>query len=360
VVHLGGTAHWINRSPHSARLEFARVSSLTLTKGTLMRSHRAFTLIELLVVIAIIAILIALLVPAVQKVRSAAAATQCINNLKQIGLALHSYHDAVGNFPEARDTYPLCFSPHAHFLPYLDQEPLWQLIDFTGANGATTTYKGINAIPAVVPVTVFNCPADVGAVLGGNGASAGVIFGGTNYSSCVGTGISSSGVYDGDYVTGDGVFLLPPGGPIKMVQITDGTSNTAAFSESVYGNGLAGLSPPLSTLDPLALAIDISGSAMDPATCAATTTYTGQRCDRWINGGYLSTAYNHYYPPNSTTLDCLNSSNNYGLKAARSRHPGGVNLLYCDGHVLFVVNSIELATWRALATMAGNETASDF
>ena len=285
---------------------------------------------------------------------------QCVNNLKQIGLALHSYHDAVGNFPEARDTYPLCFSPHAHLLPYLDQEPLTQLIDFTGSNGATTTYKGINAIPAVVPVAVFNCPADVGSVIGGNGAAASVVFGGTNYSSCVGTGLNSSGVYNGDYVSGDGVFLLPPGGPVKMVQIFDGTSNTAAFSESVYGNGLAGLSPAPGVLDPLAVAIDISGAGMDPATCAATTTYTGQRGDRWINGGYLSTAYNHYSTPNSATLDCLNSSNNFGLKTARSRHSGGVNVLFCDGHVQFVANSVSLSTWRALATINGNEPVGDF
>jgi prepilin-type processing-associated H-X9-DG protein len=99
---------------------------------------------------------------------------------------------------------------------------------------------------------------------------------------------------------------------------------------------------------------------MDPATCAATTTYTGQRCDRWINGGYLSTAYNHYYPPNSSTLDCLNSSNNFGLKAARSRHPGGVNLLLCDGTVRFITNGITTATWHALATRAGGEVLGDF
>ena len=214
------------------------------------------------------------------------------------------------HFPEARDTYPLCFSPQAHLLPYLDQLPLSDLVDSPPHQSSRggDDLKGINAIPAVVSVAVFNGPADVGAVLGGAGATPGVVFGGTNYSSCVGPGASSSGVFNGDYVTGDGVFLLPPGGPVKMLQITDGTSSTAAFSESVYGNGMAGLSPSPGVLDPLAVAIDISGAAMDPVTCAGTTTYTGQRGDRWINGGYLSTAYNHYYQPNSTTLSCLGSS----------------------------------------------------
>ncbi len=184
-------------------------------------------------------------------------------------------------------------------------------------------------------------------------------FGGTNYVSCVGTGASSGGVLNGDYVTGDGVFLLVPG-TVKMADITDGLSNTAAFSESVYGDGTAALSPPPANPDPLNLAKDVSGSAMDPATCASTGTYTGQRGDRWINGGYLATAYNHWTTPNSAAFDCLNTANNFGLKTARSRHAGGVNLLLCDGSVHFVSNSVSLPAWQALATRAGGEVPGDF
>ncbi|HEY3787433.1 MAG TPA: DUF1559 domain-containing protein, partial [Urbifossiella sp.] len=84
------------------------------------------------------------------------------------------------------------------------------------------------------------------------------------------------------------------------------------------------------------------------------------RGDRWINGGYLSTAYNHWQTPNSATFDCLNSANNYGLKTARSRHTGGVNLLRCDGSVRFVSDTVSFATWQALATRSGGEVIGDY
>ena len=336
-----------------------------------MKKRIAFTLVELLVVIAIIAILIGLLLPAVQKVRESASRAQCVNNLKQIGLALHNYHGDYNYFPEARGAYPLSFSPLAYMLPYLEQSAAYNTIDF-GANGATSTYKGDNAAAALIDIKLFICPSDItSAVLGGNGATPGVVFGGNSYCSCVGTGLSnpnqvpsnpsgatvSGGSYmNGAYAYGDGVFLLQPGPLVNFMMITDGTSNTAAFSESTFGNGLAGLSPmPSGAFDPSLLAIDISGSAMDPETCASTTTVTGQRGDRWINGGYLSTAYNHWQTPNSPTPDCFNSGNATGLKTARSRHPNGVNLLLCDGSVRFVTNSISLTTWQAVATRSGGE-----
>ncbi len=351
-----------------------------------MRSRRAFTLIELLVVIAIIAILIALLVPAVQKVREAAARTQCINNLKQFGIALHGYHNDYKCFPATRGDYPASFSAHTYLLPYLEQEPLYATINFT-----VGTTSGTNATAAAVNLPVFRCPSDiVGSLPGG-------AYGGTNYSTCVGTATvpidpnlddptsvaitNPPGVY-GDYGTGDGVFLIPigpsstVGGYITINQITDGTSNTAAMSESTFGSGLASgttLTAPQNTMDPTLVAAYFgsgttgSGNIMDPGSCwgntyySAQVTYSGQRGDRWINGGYNATAYNHYLTPNSATLDCFDSGNRYGLKAARSRHPGGVNLLLCDGTVHFVSNSISLATWRALATRAGNEVlGSDF
>lgn len=326
-----------------------------------MKHYKGFTLIELLVVIAIIGILVALLLPAVQAARESARRVSCTNNLKQLGIAMAHYHDATLHFPGARDAYPMAFSAQAHLLPFCEQQPLFQMIDFTGAKGATTDYKGYNAAAAQTAVPIFNCPSDMGYVPGGSGAVPGVTFGGTNYVTCTGTGVNASGVVNGDYVTANGVFVLTSAvglRPIRIADVLDGLTVTAAFSESTYGSGAPSLSPPPVPLPrnaAMKLALDINGSAMDPKTCATTTTYTGQRGDRWINGGYLSTAYNHYLTPNSPTFDCLNTANDYGLKGARSWHPVGVNLLLCDGSVRFVSEAINPPIWLYLATRAGGE-----
>jgi prepilin-type N-terminal cleavage/methylation domain-containing protein/prepilin-type processing-associated H-X9-DG protein len=302
-----------------------------------MKRRSGFTLIELLVVIAIIATLIGLLMPAVQKVREAASRIQCQNNLKQIGLALHHHHDTAGHFPAGRDPWPKPFSAQAHLLPFVEQDNLQNLVDF---NQPTST--GVNLAAAAVPVKLFVCPADPG-----NGRVLGSVYAGNNYVGNVGTGINA-----GDYVTGNGVFLL--NSYVKFADITDGTSNTAAFSELLLGYGGSGNGPS----DPRRQFIQLPGSTLTtPANCAATASapWSGNRGDRWINGGYLSTLYNHYALPNPPIFDCINAANNYGLAAARSGHSGGVNLMLCDGSVRFVSNSISLPTWQALATRSGGD-----
>lgn len=327
---------------------------------------RAFTLVELLVVIAIVGLLVALLLPAVQAARESARRLQCTSNLKQLGLAMQQYHDTMLHFPGVRDTYPMAFAAHARLLPYCEQQPLCGLIDFTGMMGATSTYKGYNAKAAQVAVPLFNCPSDMGYVPGGAGVTPGVVFGGTNYVTCTGTGVGVGGVINGDYTTADGIFVLASATglrPIRIANIVDGLSVTAAFSESVYGNGMPAMSPPPSPLPKNAstrLAVELAGSAMDSAACAAAAAFTGQRGDRWINGGYLSTAYNHVLAPNSALFDCLNTANNYGLKAARSLHNTGVNLTLCDGSVRFISDGIDLLIWRRLATRAGGEAVNNY
>jgi prepilin-type N-terminal cleavage/methylation domain-containing protein len=302
-----------------------------------MKRRSAFTLIELLVVVAIIGILVTLLVPAVQSTREAARRTSCSNNMKQLGIAMHNFHGVNNRFPPARDAWPAPFSTQAHLLPYLEQANLKALVDFTQA-----TSTGVNLTAARTKVPTFQCPSDRNA-----GAVPGSLLGGCNYVANVGTGVNN-----GDYVTGDGVFLLNR--HITLQEILDGTSQTAAFSESIMGDGTTIANSPRLQ------AVQLSGSTPTaPAACGAGP-YTGNRGDRWINGGYLATAYNHFYQPNTKEWDCLNASNNFGLKAARSSHPGGVMLLLCDGSGRFVSENIAQIPWQALATRSGSEVIGEY
>ena len=308
-----------------------------------MRSRSAFTLIELLVVIAIIAILIALLVPAVQKVREAASRTQCTNNLKQLGLALHNHHDSIKKFPPARNPWPLVHSPLARLLPYVEQENLQRLVVFTQPVSSPA-----NQAASQTAVPIFLCPTDVG-----DGRVPGSLHAGTNYVANVGTGTVGFGLI----ASGDGVFTQSPMGFRDLI---DGSSNTAAFSETLLGNGTtsAGATPASAQREVLEVP---GGSDPTPAACAgAAGAWSGQRSAKWIDGHYGNALYNHFYMPNAREWDCGNGSHNKGLSTARSLHPGGVNMLFCDGSVRFVTNSVSQFTWRGMATRDGGEVLEEY
>ena len=313
--------------------------------------RRGFTLIELLVVIAIIAVLIALLLPAVQAAREAARRMQCINNLKQLGIALHGYHDAWNVLPPCDGLYPFNFPTHVYLLPYMEQQALYNQCRFYNVDGKTpNACTGANLTVSQTRLAVFQCSSDFGGVPGSTTA-------GTNYSSCGGTGFDPGiGDYDGNYATIDGAFINQ--GYFSFAGITDGSSSTAAFSESVYGDGTPDGTTIAGPVDPMKVAIFLPGGTLTtPANCKGTS-YTGQHGVPWTLGGYDNTVYNHFTTPNSPTLDCVNAYDNPGLKAARSRHPGGVNMSLCDGSVRFVKNTVSLVTWKALATRAGGEVVS--
>ncbi len=317
--------------------------------------RRAFTLIELLVVIGIIAILIALLLPAVQAAREAARRITCRNNLKQLGLALHNYHDVHGSFPQGRGAaLPGVFSAHAYLLPFVEQANLQSLVDFSSAPttfsiGGGGVFDGsANADAASTAVPFFLCPSD------GSERIPGSSFAATNYAGNAGSGLVAAGSLD----NADGVFFR--GSRIGFRHLTDGTSHTAAFSERPLGTGS---SPTTSDAidadrDVLELPFGSDPSETICANASAGSLFT-ERGGKWILGNYGNTLYNHALPPNAAIWDCMDMRQQKARMTARSNHPGGVHVVFCDGSVRFISDGIDLVAWRALATRAGGEVAVD-
>jgi prepilin-type N-terminal cleavage/methylation domain-containing protein/prepilin-type processing-associated H-X9-DG protein len=320
------------------------------------RRNRGFTLIELLVVIAIISVLIALLLPAVQSAREAARRAQCVNNLKQIGLALHNYNGTNSVFPMSRvyqgpTVLDEAFAAHAAILPFVEQSTTFNAINFSllwsDRSQATATAMTISS---------YLCPSDPVTYSVPTGWAA------TNYRACEGSSIVYGyGVSDPNGVN---VGMPPPNGIFFIgvcngfQSITDGTSNTAAFSEHQIGDFNNAIASAEDTFEPHTYPANAL-QAISQCNAIDWTNLSFQGVSNvgapWIYGYHSTTTYNQASPPG--TRSCMYPPLRI-MTTADSKHPGGVNVLMGDGSVRFVKNSISQATWSALGSRNGGEVIS--
>jgi len=360
---------------------------------------RAFTLIELLVVIAIIAVLIALLLPAVQSAREAARRAQCVNNLKQLGLAVHNYHSANNCLPPSA----MFLGPGSNgadpgngwswnaswavvLLPNLEQTPLFNAYNFqwSGATGPNTTV-GYNMMSA------FMCPSEnmkqrpnypwAPASYCANKGGPGVIkmWSGTivEFFTCSISGSNTPGGWGpGTCWWGADANL----GVFGLEAIVDGTSSTGLFSEKLIGNSNFGVIIASSPYAKRGLfypaGISPTGNQNNPAValtslqaCQGMPGSTTDSGIGWINGfswslGYVwngaTNSYHHYNTPNKLNCEATGGAGSpqSALINASSNHTGGVNVCMADGSVKFIKDNVNPQTWWALGTRNGGEVLS--
>jgi prepilin-type N-terminal cleavage/methylation domain-containing protein/prepilin-type processing-associated H-X9-DG protein len=342
-------------------------------------SHRrGFTLIELLVVIAIIAVLIALLLPAVQAAREAARRIQCVNNMKQLGLAMHNYHSAQGCLPTARVYDPVVQCPGGNvlsncqdtpwfclMLPQFEQTAMYNAFNFTiGASGPNVVARvplgnWANSTVVITKISLFQCPSDRNNLfdLGlpyypNTRGNYGINMGNTQYDQ----GLITTNFPPG--TTRDMPFPLTK--VCTFANFTDGTSNTMLMAEVLQGTG-----------------VDVRGLVWSslPAAGAFYTRFTpngyrdfyqlavptpkgaGWPANGVANADILPNGF--CVPEPLQGMQCLNvNSFGYAYAAARSRHPGGVNVLFADGSVKFMKDTINAITWIGLGSINGGEVIS--
>jgi prepilin-type N-terminal cleavage/methylation domain-containing protein/prepilin-type processing-associated H-X9-DG protein len=362
------------------------------------RNRRGFTLIELLVVIAIIAVLISLLLPAVQAAREAARRIQCTNNLKQLGLGTHNYISTNNVLPPFSESYnnngywvdwPLNWE--AATLPHLEQLQTYNALnyDFGGFDPQNYTISATKIAMLICPSETITTgpfgtdyPAWTNYV--GNMGGPSVI---QSLDGAIVPNAHGNAAMGANTTWGVGYY---PGtlGPIGLQAITDGTSNTALASEKLAGiNGLTG-NAVLSSVNgnrfafPVSMTVTVdSGSTASalsflkacqslPGTTSTSGGYGGYTNGLWnaVNPtDGISTGYIHWNTPNGTT--CYATSTSIGTTfpddggftdavTATSNHPGGVNVLFCDGSVHFLKNTTNPQTWWALGTRALGEVIS--
>ncbi len=356
---------------------------------------RGFTLIELLVVIAIIAVLIALLLPAVQAAREAARRAQCVNNLKQIGLAIHNYHDSNAVFPmstTSAEAAPggMCrnglFSWHATILPNVDQQPLYNAINFWVGNAATCADPDVAMYAATIPAThpngtaaravvgVYLCPSESYQVPETMGTSRPAP---QSYAGNAGWTPDTSGATAGPRMGRHNGFIGladPAGhadwhvGPISAAMATDGLSNTAAVAERRIPRATDPNDLEAMLVEPESSRSFCAGGSGTSRTLPAWQKYCGTVSfpdpawtvfpgRAWISGwGHAGGIYMHVLPVNGRSCHIYGGELDGNiLITPGSAHPGGLNVLLGDGSVRFVRSTIAHPVWWALGTRDGGE-----
>ncbi len=325
--------------------------------------RRGFTLIELLVVIAIIAVLIAPFLPAVQAAREAARRSQCVNNLKQMGLAIQNYHDVNNEIPPTSSAVTPDWSMKGRLLPFIEQAQL-----FSALNVSFNSNTSTNSTVYTTRIAVYLCPSDNNAPDGASGA--GFASKPSNYPNNIGILRNAGNAVNGP---ADKMGQTADGPDISFALIRDGLSNTAIFSEFCLGGGLsAATGKPGKTM----IYKTTSGAADSTyvpygyaifqtivTQCQASAIPAQQSSDGkgsfWLfqnmgQGG----AYSHMNTPNKTTCYYDGAHTDSGIITASSYHSGGVNVLFLDGSVRFVKDTINPITWWAIATRDGGEVVS--
>jgi prepilin-type N-terminal cleavage/methylation domain-containing protein/prepilin-type processing-associated H-X9-DG protein len=349
-------------------------------------TKRGFTLIELLVVIAIIAVLIALLLPAVQAAREAARRAQCVNNLKQMGLGLHNYHQATNSFPlgatyaanPGNQSYWSNWSAHSQLLAYMEGNAIYSAINFSIApEWIGTVGWAINSTASNAKLNFFACPSDGNANQQGTGAQglgSNNSYGASQGTTTVGYPEATPSVSNAQNSTG----LFAYQKSYSIANVVDGTSNTVAFSESITddnisanemlpGKGTGGAGNLLGVYVTDVNTVGIAVVQGDIQRCNAV--WMSQRGGRegfgyrWSTGAMGYTMFNTVLPPNGggqfkwggCRNNCCAQMRHADYVGASSFHSGGVNVCMGDGSVRFVKNSINMTTWWALGTRANNE-----
>jgi prepilin-type N-terminal cleavage/methylation domain-containing protein/prepilin-type processing-associated H-X9-DG protein len=312
-------------------------------------STRGFTLIELLVVVSIIGIVVALLLPAVQAAREAARRAQCSNNLKQIGLALHGYHDLWQGFP------PAYLTRHADglelgtgwawgtlILPHLDQRPLYDAANFDLGFGDVSTppaYLGLkeNVTVRQTGLSTFLCPG-----AGGGEGPIDLGEGSTHLAISPGQYVASAGWLDSSRTPILGTGILFPNSRVSIADVSDGTSATLMIGER--SRNLADAAWP--------------GSFGSHSTLAPLCTKAGWPTQSCV--GMMFLLMGRTGPSSDVVSGGIPGGNTPNHPAAGadgfwSRHPGGCNFLFCDGSVRFVKATIAPDTFASLATRSGGE-----